>query len=94
MAEDVAEIKRFLFARMYRHHRVKRMRRKAVGVVQDLFMIFMEDVGMMPDDWRLMATQTASEPARARVIAEYIAGMTDRFALEEHKVLTDPLTRA
>ena len=94
MAEDVAEIKRFLFARMYRHYRVKRMRRKAVAVVQDLFMIFMDDPGMLNDEWRAVAVAARGEAARARVIADYIAGMTDRFALEEHRVLTDPLTRA
>ncbi|MFK7943672.1 MAG: deoxyguanosinetriphosphate triphosphohydrolase [Paracoccaceae bacterium] len=94
MAEDVAEIKRFLFARMYRHYRVKRMRRKAVGVVQDLFMIFMEDPGILTDEWRASALAARDESTRARVIADYIAGMTDRFALEEHRVLTDPLTRA
>ncbi|MEM7745530.1 MAG: deoxyguanosinetriphosphate triphosphohydrolase [Pseudomonadota bacterium] len=94
MAADVAEIKRFLFARMYRHHRVKRMRRKATAVVRDLFEIFMEEPGMLPDDWRAQVLSTADDYGRARVIADYIAGMTDRFALEEHRVLTDPMSRA
>lgn len=94
MAEDVAEIKRFLFARMYRHYRVKRMRRKAVGVVRDLFGIFMEQPGVLNDEWRAAAQSAPDEAARARVIADYIAGMTDRYALEEHRVLTDPFTKA
>lgn len=94
MVEDIAEIKRFLFARMYRHHSVKRMRRKAVEVIRDLFRIFMEDPGVLTDDWRGAVLAAETEALRARVIADYIAGMTDRFALEEHRMLTDPMARA
>lgn len=94
MAADIATIKRFLFARMYRHHRVKRMRAKAVRVVHDLFDLFLGDPGLMPPGWSAEAQAAPGETARARVIADYIAGMTDRFALEEHRVLTDPMARA
>ena len=93
MTAHIAAIKSFLFAGMYRHHRVKRMRQKATRVVTELFEIFMSDPGVLPDGWREQA-EAASEPVRARVIADYIAGMTDRFALEEHRVLTDPEARA
>ncbi|MEM9061024.1 MAG: deoxyguanosinetriphosphate triphosphohydrolase [Pseudomonadota bacterium] len=94
VASNIAEIKAFLFARMYRHYRVKRIRQKVIRVVRDLFEIFLEDPGLLPDHWRAEVEAAEDEPRRARVIADYIAGMTDRFALQEHRVLTDPLSRA
>ena len=94
MMTALAQIKSFLFKNMYRHYRVKRMRQKAVRVVNDLFQILMEDPGVLPDEWRQTAKAAQDEVLRARVVADYIAGMTDRFALEEHRVLTDPHARA
>ena len=93
MVEDIREIRRFLFERMYRHWRVLRMRRKATEVVRDLFRICMETPGVLPDDWRDAAAHAVSDTARARVVADWIAGMTDRFALQEHRQLTDPQAR-
>ncbi len=93
-AAGIAEIKAFLFVRMYRHHRVKRMRVKAVRVVRDLFGVFLADPGVLPDGWREAVEAAGSETLRARIVADYIAGMTDRFALDEHRALTDPLARA
>lgn len=94
MAAAIAEIKSFLFVRMYRHHRVKRMRVKAVRVVRELFDVFLADPGVLPDEWREAAKAASCETLRARIVADYIAGMTDRFALEEHRALTDPFARA
>ncbi|MEO1531906.1 MAG: deoxyguanosinetriphosphate triphosphohydrolase [Pseudomonadota bacterium] len=94
LAADIRTIKAFLFRRMYRHYRVRRMRLKAARVVQDLFEIFMADPGLMPEHWYGAAAAADGETARARVIADYIAGMTDRYALEEHRVLTDPAALA
>ena len=94
MAANLAAIKAFLFENMYRHYRVKRMRQKAIRVVRELFEIFMNDPGVLPDEWREDARSAEDETLRARIIADYIAGMTDRFALEEHRVLTDPFSRA
>ncbi|MEM6662318.1 MAG: deoxyguanosinetriphosphate triphosphohydrolase [Pseudomonadota bacterium] len=94
MAANLATIKAFLFENMYRHYRVKRMRQKAIRVVRELFEIFMNDPGVLPDEWREDARSAEDETLRARIIADYIAGMTDRFALEEHRVLTDPFSRA
>ncbi len=94
MLSDIAAIKSFLYANMYRHYRVQRMRTKAVRVVAELFEIFMGDPGILPPDWSEEARGAANETLRARVIADYIAGMTDRFALQEHRVLTDPTARA
>jgi len=94
MAGDIEAIKSFLFRHMYRHYKVRRMRNKAARVVRDLFDIFHNDSGLMPEEWSDAAAQAGSEELRARIVADYIAGMTDRFALEEHRVLTDPFARA
>ncbi len=84
---DLKQIREFLFEHMYRHWSVRRMRRKAAIIVQDIFGIFMSDPGMMPPEWQIASK--GDETVRARVIADYIAGMTDRFALHEHAKLTD-----
>ncbi|MEO1918692.1 MAG: deoxyguanosinetriphosphate triphosphohydrolase, partial [Paracoccaceae bacterium] len=85
---DLKQIREFLFENMYRHWTVRRMRRKAAQIVVDIFNIFMDDPAMMPPEWKNAAQ--GDKAHRARVIADYIAGMTDRFALQEHAKLTDP----
>jgi len=81
-------VKEFLHARMYRHWRVNRMTAKAKRVTGDLFRILTQDPSVLPDEWRGRAG--AGDPARiARTVTDYIAGMTDRFALDEHRRLTD-----
>lgn len=88
---ELKVIRRFLYVRMYRHWAVQRMRRKARIVVETLFTTFFEAPELMPDEWNGCI---ALEPtARARVVADYIAGMTDRFALQEHRKLIDPLVK-
>ena len=82
-------IKQFLHARMYRHWRVNRMTAKARRVTEALFTLLHGDTSLLPDGWRTMAGP-ASDARAARVVADYIAGMTDRFALDEHLRLTDP----
>ena len=88
--EDLKVIRAFFFKHMYRHWKVRRMRRKAAIIVTEMFDIFFDDPGMLPDDWQKWAT-SGDETKRALVIADYIAGMTDRFALDEHKKLVDPM---
>ena len=63
-------------------------------MVRDLFDIFLGDPGLMPAEWSGAAAGAASEECRVRTVAYYIAGSTDRFALEEHRLLTDPQSRA
>lgn len=84
-----AEIKRFLFANMYRHDDVKRVRAEADLVVRRLFAVFMEDPAAMPREWALAAGAGAGDSDRARLAADYIAGMTDRFAIAEHRRIFD-----
>lgn len=77
-------LKKYLYQNMYRHHRVVRMAVKAERVIDDLFTAYMERPEMLPDGPRRRLVAPEGELQRARVIADYIAGMTDRYALEEH----------
>jgi len=77
-------LRAFLYERMYKHYKVNRMRSQAKRILKDLFDVFFTDPGTLPPPWRQDATQ--AEPAgRARVVCDYIAGMTDNFAIDEHK---------
>lgn len=88
---ELKAIRRFLYVRMYRHWTVQRMRRKARLVVEELFHTFSEAPELMPSEWNACAALDTT--GRARVVADYIAGMTDRFALQEHRKLRDPLVK-
>jgi len=79
------ELKAFLFAHMYRHPQVQAVREKADAIVRRLFCAYMTDPTAMPPDWAAMA----GAGDRARAVADYIAGMTDRFAVHEHARLFD-----
>jgi dGTPase len=88
LATADAEIKRFLFANMYRHADVTRVREKADHVMRRLFDAFFADPLAMPQEWA-GAAAGADESGRAHQAADYIAGMTDRFAIAEHRRLFD-----
>ena len=82
-------VREFLFLRMYRHWRVNRTMAKSKRVLQMLFSLLHGGPQMLPPVWRDRAGE-AGTAACARVVCDYIAGMTDRYALEEHRRLTDP----
>ena len=82
-------LRAFLFTRMYRHWRVNRTMAKSKRVVQVLFSLLHGGPQMLPPDWRARAGDAGSRGC-ALVVCDYIAGMTDRYALEEHRRLTDP----
>jgi len=84
MAENDRALKRFLFEHMYRHEKVNQMTARARRVVGDLFALYMSARAPLPADWRQLFDED-DETAKARVVADYIAGMTDRFALDEHR---------
>ena len=84
MAEADSAIKRFLLPRMYRHDRVMRIMRVAEGVVRDLYAHYVTHLNDLPPDWGGDSGETADVAARARRVADFIAGMTDRYALIEH----------
>ncbi|MCD6036047.1 MAG: dgt [Rickettsiales bacterium] len=81
------EIKSFLMEHMYRHYRICRMTTKASSVVQEIFTRLFEKPECLPTEWRNKAIAAKTAEARAETIAHFIAGMTDRFAIEEHKRL-------
>lgn len=85
------ELKRFLRKNLYQHERVKQMTDKAKQTVKDLFEAYMKDPGLLPTDAQVRLEkeeESAGISGRARVISDYIAGMTDRFAIAEHKRIT------
>jgi dGTPase len=88
MAEANQVIKDFLFARMYRHWRVNRMTTKARRLTEELFRLLHADPSLLPDDWRARAGEAGTHRA-ATVVGDYVAGMTDRYAMDEHRRLTD-----
>ena len=84
------ELKAFLGERVYRHYKVLRMTSKARRVLDELFKAFFKDVNLMPIEHRDLAARAEKEhgPAgRARAVADYVAGMTDRYAILEHRRL-------
>jgi dGTPase len=88
VAEANQVIKDFLHARMYRHWRVSRMTTKARVLTTELFRLLHADTSLLPDDWRARAGEPGMQRS-AGVVGDYIAGMTDRYAMDEHRRLTD-----
>jgi dGTPase len=86
MVEDLAALRAFLMERMYRHWRVNRTRSQARRILAEMFQLFMAEPDVLPTEWQAK-TQGRDEAGRARVVCDYIAGMTDRFAIEEHRKL-------
>lgn len=86
MTESLAAVRRFLYANMYLHYKVKRMKEKGKMVVRDLFAAFLSDPMLLPTELQ-RESGGAGEEATARVVCDYIAGMTDRYAIEEHRKL-------
>ena len=96
VAAQATELKRFLYKNLYRHYRVMRMANKAQRVVSGLFKAFIDDPRLLPPDYQARALVTeesandthggaaAGSTTQARLIAHYIAGMTDRYALKEY----------
>lgn len=88
MQVEAALLKRFLRENLYRHYQVNRMTSKARRIVTELFESFMREPTLLPPDYQLQKDEAAKQPAsQARSIADYIAGMTDRYAIREHKRL-------
>jgi len=86
MAEDLARLRQFLHARMYRHWRVNRTRSQARRILAEMFSLFLAEPDVLPSEW-FARSRDRDEAGRARVVCDYIAGMTDRFAIEEHRKL-------
>ncbi len=88
---ELLALKSFLFQSMYRHYKVNRMTAKARRVVRELFDLYVDQPDCLPNEWRITA-EAGNAEERAILVSDYIAGMTDRYALEEHRRLFDPYT--
>lgn len=86
LLNQINELRAFLKAKLYRHFKVNRMTKKAETIVENLFDYFMESPNCLPNYW-LGFINSSSEESKASVICDYIAGMTDNFALKEHSLL-------
>ena len=82
MRKDATELKRFLRQNLYRHYQVNRMRVKASRIVRELYEAFTAEPVLLPPDYQV---QSGDEGKQVRMIADYIAGMTDRYAIREHR---------
>ena len=89
VAADNRELKTYLHRHLYRHPRIERMMDKARRVLRALYERYLENPRLLPED----AQRRAETESLERVIADYLAGMTDRFAIEEHRRLFDPSVR-
>jgi dGTPase len=81
---ELKVIRQFLFQRMYRAPKVVAMRAEVTEVVRDLFRLYLDDPATLPGEWQADVAAAGDQAALARVVADYVAGMTDRFALQEH----------
>ncbi len=81
---DLKSIKSFLFQRMYRAPTVMQERARVTRVIEDIFPFYMARPELLPEDWRGAIAVARDETALARVVLDYVAGMTDRFAIQEH----------
>ena len=86
MSEDLARLRAFLHERMYRHWRVNRTRSQARRLLAEMFDLFLTEPEVLPAEW-FERQRDRDDAGRARVICDYIAGMTDRYAIEEHRRL-------
>lgn len=89
MGSEAIQLKRFLHANLYQHYQVNRMTSKARRIVHELFHAFMHEPRLLPPDYQLGDSDGTVDPVmrQARLVADYIAGMTDRYAMREHRRL-------
>lgn len=92
MLPKINSLRAFLMENMYRHTTVRRMRLKVSRIVKDLYNTFMAEYALLPEEWQEKVKETGGDDPkhiveRARIVADYIAGMTDRYAIKEHERL-------
>jgi dGTPase len=88
----VEELRAFLLKRMYRHYTVNRIWTKVERIIPELFNAFMKHYQLLPDHWQIRVEEAGGlidNVAQARIVCDYIAGMTDRYAIREHERLFD-----
>lgn len=82
--ERIVKIKQFLYDKVYKHNKLTSMLLKCQRIVQDLFKIYMDNIDLLPFSWKELIIP-GNTKSKAGIIADYIAGMTDRFAIQEHQ---------
>lgn len=82
--QEIVQIKRFLFDKVYTHHKVRSVTLRCQKIVKELFRLYMENTDLLPFVWRGLINQENAK-SKASVVADYIAGMTDRFAIKEYQ---------
>ena len=82
--QELKAVRSFLFHRMYRAPSVMAVRAEVTQMVDDLFPLFLKDPALLPAEWQADVAKAKSEAELARIVADYVAGMTDRFAIQEH----------
>lgn len=94
MFEQVKELRSFLFKRMYRHYTINRIRLKVERIVTDMFGAFLKDYTLLPDAWQTRVEDAGGmidNIALARIVCDYIAGMTDGYAIKEYERMFGPM---
>ena len=85
--DDLTRLRAFLYQNMYKHFKLNRTRSYAKRTLNEMFHLFMKEPDTLPTEWFQLVCARDTETARARVICDYIAGMTDAYAIEEHRRL-------
>lgn len=91
--QDLKAVRNFLFHRMYRAPSVMAVRAEVTQMVDDLFPLFLRQPDLLPPEWHPDVAAASDESGLARVVADYVAGMTDRFAIQEHARLFGATSR-
>ncbi len=86
MMAELGGLRRFLYDKVYRHYRVNRIRSQARRILAEMFDLFIAEPELLPPEWQARAVGEG-QAKRARAVCDYIAGMTDRFAIDEHRRL-------
>lgn len=92
MQTQIKELRAFLWSRVYKHYKVNRVRHKVTLMIRALYDCFMDDTKLLPDEWQDDMRRAGGEDdkrTRARIVADYIAGMTDRYAMKEYERICD-----
>ena len=87
MRREATLLKQFLHQNLYRHYQVNRMTNKARNIIGELFAAFIEQPNLLPPDYQSSGLGEEQQRRQARQVADYIAGMTDRYAMREHRRL-------
>jgi dGTPase len=89
IGEGEAELKRFMYANLYHHPRQLEIAKSCHAIIANLFAAYHADQSLLPEDWRLTAPE--SQPALDQHISDFIAGMTDRYAISRHREIVGPV---